>query len=126
MIVWILLAIAFITNNIFIEKKKVSDLQPPSWVFSIWIPLYILMGIVYHKYFNTELKYYIIAILTINIFWGPLSSVRYIPQILIVLMLIINSIITSKIEKPYSYMLIPLNIWLSFALILSIDSLNQK
>jgi len=125
MLVWLLLILGYAINSIFIKKEKISDLQPPSWVFSIWIPLYIIMGFVYSKYFNTNLKPYIIAILLINIIWGVTSNIDYIPQILIVVMLILNSIIAAKIDKPYSYMLIPLNLWLSFALVLSIDSLNN-
>ena len=114
------------------------DIYPPSYLFPvIWSLLYLLMGISIYiisetKTCQNKTKSYILyfsqlivnSLWTIIFFTLDLKLLGVFWIILLIILVIIMMIEFFKINKISTYINIPYIIWLSYALILSIQILN--
>lgn len=104
-----------------------SPLNPPNWIFGpVWTTLYLLMGIslflvISQKSVDKKAVFIFITQLVLNTLWSvvffgmknPLLAVVVI--IALIIAVIVNIKMFSKIKPLAGYLLIPYLLWISFA-----------
>ncbi len=95
-------------------------IRPPPWVFKImWPILYILIGISWFLNKNISTNFIILILLLSS--WSVIYNCVKIKELalFIIILSIISSIVTYNNIEVRKYLMLPLIIWLSFALLLS-------
>ena len=117
------------------ESLNQPPLSPPGWLFPVvWIILYVFMGIasylVYTSYAtkrqkDTALTAYGVQ-LFFNFVWSflffnfGLYTFSFIWILILLALIILTTVLFSKISKPAAYLMIPYILWVTFAAYLNL------
>ena len=123
------------TDYNFMNELILPAFQPPSWLFApVWATLYILIAVAFFALIfaeTTENKAPVIAVFVVqmllNLTWTPvffglhkITLALAICLILTVFVLVLI-VISYKISKLASFLLVPYFLWLTFASILNVS-----
>lgn len=123
---------ALISGNSMEKFSQMNQppLSPPGWLFPVvWSILYVLMGIASylvlesnadHKAVVNALTFYGVQ-LFFNFLWSilffnfELYFIAFVWLIVLWILILITTILFSKISKPAAYLMIPYLLWVAFA-----------
>ncbi|HUW43458.1 MAG TPA: TspO/MBR family protein [Bacillota bacterium] len=126
------------TSSAWYESIKPS-ITPPNWIFPIvWNILFFLIGIsLYLSWKNSDKKQKSLiawvfgANLFLNVIWSVIyfglqnPSIAFFELVLLWISILAMILVTCRINKPSSYLLIPYFLWVSFAGVLNYLSAFQ-
>lgn len=117
------------------ESLNQPPLSPPGWLFPVvWTILYTLMGIasylVYTSYATKRKKNNALTVygaqLFFNFVWSflffnfGLYTLAFIWILILLALIILTTVLFSKISKPAAYLMIPYILWVTFAAYLNL------
>ena len=112
------------------ESLNQPPLSPPGWLFPVvWTILYVLMGIasylVYTSYAPRRQKKNALTVYGVQLFFNFIWSFlffgfekytfAFVWLIIMLALIILTTVLFSKISKPAAYLMIPYILWVTFA-----------